>query len=291
MEKRTLGRTGHRSTVVTFGTFSVGRIPQGEADKVIQQFLDHGVNHIDIAPSYGEAMERLSPWMPRIRNQVFLGAKTSRRTKDDAWRDIESIVKRLGVDRFDLFQLHAVINMEQLDHVMGQGGAFEALLEMRDQGMTKWLGITGHGPDVPRTHLEALRRFDFDTIMFPVNAAMYQNPSYRKDAEELIAAARARNVGVQAIKMVARGGWGERAHDANTWYDPHREQEDIDRALWWQLSQPIDTAPSTGEPSLVPKVLDAAERFTPLDKAEQEQIIRSQRPPLPEPRLAILAAH
>ena len=291
MEKRRLGRTGHESTVVTFGAFSVGSASQSEADRTIELVLGHGVNHIDVAPRYGDAMERLAPWMPRLREQVFLGAKTGERTRDKAWENIRDCMRRLNVESFDLFQLHAVITMEQLDEVTRPGGALEALVEMRDQGLTTWIGITGHGPDVPRVHLEALRRFDFDTIMFPVSAAMYRNPDYRRDAEELLSTAASRDVGVQAIKMLARGGWGDRERDSNVWYDPHREQADIDRALWWQLSQPIHTAPSSGDPKLLPKVLDAAERSTPLSREEQEEIVRSQRPPLPEPRLAIPGIH
>ncbi len=290
MEKRTLGRTGNQSTVVTFGTAGLSGVTQEVADTAIELVLEHGVNHIDIAPSYGEAMERVAPWMPKIRDDVFLGAKTNKRTKSEAWEDIRGCMRRLGVDSFDLFQLHSVITMELLDQVTGPGGALEALVEMREQGLTRWIGITGHGPYVPSVHLEALRRFDFDTIMYPVNAAMYRDAGYRRDSEALLADAASKNVGIQTIKMIARGGWGDKARELNTWYDPHREQADIDRALWWQLSQPIHTAPSTGEPTLFAKVLDAAERFKPLGKEEQEEIVRSQRPPLPEAALAILPA-
>jgi aryl-alcohol dehydrogenase-like predicted oxidoreductase len=290
MEKRTLGRTGHQSTVVTFGTAGLSRVTQESADQAVQLILSHGVNHIDIAPTYGQAMERMSPWMPKIRNQMFLGAKTRQRSKDLAWDDINNTKRRLGVESFDLFQLHAVISMEDLDQVTAPGGALEALVEMREQGLTKWIGITGHGPDVPKVHLEALRRFDFDTIMFPVSAAIFRNPEYREAAEELLEAANAKNVGIQTIKMIARGGWGDRARECTTWYDPHREQEDIDRALWWVLSQPMHTAPSAGDVTLVPKVLDAAERFTPMSQAEQEEAVELQHPPLPEPGLGILAA-
>lgn len=287
MENRTLGRTGHESSVVTFGTAGIGRVTQDVADKAIQLILDHGVNHIDIAPSYGEAMERMAPWMPDIRNQVFLGSKTRFRTRDEAWADIESIMKRLNVESFDLFQLHSVIDMDALDQVTAPGGALEALVEMREQGLTKWLGITGHGPYAPSTHLEGLNRFDFDTIMFPVNAAMFRSTEYRQDAEALLAKANARNLGIQTIKMIARGGWGDGERDASTWYDPHRDQGPIDRALWWLLSQEMHTAPSAGDVNILPKVLDAAERFSPLSAEEQETVIDSQSPPLPHPELAI----
>ncbi|MEE8442227.1 MAG: aldo/keto reductase [Dehalococcoidia bacterium] len=290
MEKRILGRTGHESTVVLFGAAGIGQVTQDVADKAIERILQHGVNHVDIAPSYGQAMERIAPWMPTIRDQVFLGSKTRERTKEGAWADIRDIMRRLNVDSFDLFQLHSVTTMDALDEVTAPGGALEALVELRDQGFTRWIGITGHGPEVPRVLLEALRRFDFDTIMFPVNAAMYRNAAYRSDAEQLLATAAAGNVGVHAIKMLARGGWGERERDCTTWYDPHREQEDIDKALWWLLSQPVHTAASTGDVNLLPKVLDAADRFKPLSTHEQEEVVQAQHPPLPEPRLAILPA-
>ena len=290
MEKRRLGRTGHESTVVTFGTAGIGRagMTQEVVDQAVERIVQHGVNHIDIAPGYGEAMERLAPWMPRIRDRVFLGSKTTERTRDSARESIRSAMTRLGVESFDLFQLHSVTDMETLDTVTGPGGALEALVEMREQGLTRWIGITGHGPEVPRVQIEALRRFDFDTIMFPVSASIYRNADYRRDAEELLAQAQSRDLGIQAIKMIARGGWGERERECNTWYDPHREQADIDRALWWLLSQPVHTAPSAGEVTLLAKVLDAAQRFTLLSPTEQEAVVGEQRPPLPEPRLGIL---
>ena len=290
MERRRLGRTLHESTIVTFGAGGVGRqnVNQEVADEAVELILKHGVNHMDIAPSYGQAMERMAPWMPRIRDKVFLGSKTAERTKTEAWENIRRCLRRLGVDSFDLFQLHAVTSMEELDAVTGSGGALEALLEMRDQGLTKWIGITGHGPEVPRVQLEALRRFDFDTIMFPVSASIYRNPDYRRDAAKLLDTASSRDVGIQAIKMIARGGWGERERECTTWYDPHREPVDTDPALWWLFSQPVHTAPSAGEVPLLGKVLDAAERFTPLSATEQEEVLRSQRPPLPEPKLGIL---
>lgn len=290
MEKRRLGRTGHYSTVVTFGTAGIGRVSQAAADKAVQQILEHGVNHIDIAPSYGEAMERLTPWMPKIRGSMFLGAKTRHRTRKDAWQDIQSSMKRLGVQSFDLFQLHSVGTMPDLDAVTASGGALEALLELRERGLTKWIGITGHGPEVPRVQLEALRRFDFDTVMFPLNATLFRNSEYRESAEELLAVAGERDLGIHTIKMLARGGWGEREREHSTWYDPHRQQDDIDRALWWVLSQPMHTAPSVGDVALLPRALDAAERFQPLDTKEQEAVVQSQYPPLPEPGLGILAA-
>ncbi len=289
MEKRTLGRTGHESTVVTFGAFALGYVDQDEADRAIQLALDHGVNQVDIAPSYGQSMERIAPWMPEIRDSVFLGSKTRFFHRDAAWRDVESIMKRMNVEDFDLFQLHSICDLEQLNYATEKDGSLETLVEMREQGLTKWLGITGHGPSVPSTMLEALRRFDFDTVMFPLNPAMARDADYRRDSEALLAECAERNIGIQTIKMIARGGWSSYTRDCHTWYDPHRDQADIDRSLWWVLSQPMHTAPSCGEISLLSKILDAAERFRPLTREEQAAVVASQRPPRGHPALAIPA--
>ena len=288
VEKRRLGRTGHNSTVVTFGAYSVGKLRQEQADLAIQMCLDYGINHIDIAPGYAESMERVAPWMPELRDRMFLGCKTPMRTKDEVWRNVEDIMRRMNVESFDLFQLHSVIDIETLDLVTAKSGALEALVEMKEQGLSKWLGITGHGPSSPSTHLEALRRFDFDTVMFPVNASMYRNPKYRKDSESLINFCNINDVGIQTIKMIARGGWGESKKDCGTWYDPYRDQEEIDESLWWLLSQEIDTAPSCGEFSLLQKVLDAASRFKQLPLEDQENIVSTRVPMDPEPKLAII---
>ena len=290
MQKRTLGRTGHASTIISFGTYAVGWLDQDDADKAIQLVLDHGVNHFDIAPTYGEAMERVAPWMPELRNRIFVGAKTAVRDRDGAWRDVESIMKRMNTDRFDLFQLHSVGDATQLDLATAPGGSLETLIEMREQGLTKWLGITGHGPESPATILDALHRFDFDTVMFPLNPAASRDADYRNDSEALLSECQRRDIGVQTIKMIARGGWGNREKETNTWYDPHREQEQIDRSLWWVLSQPMHTAPSCGDVHLLPKVLDAAERFALLSESEQEDVEATQYPPAPLPALAIPAA-
>lgn len=288
MEKRRLGKTNHHSTVVTFGAYSIGKLTQDRADNVIQKCLDYGVNHIDIAPGYADSMERVAPWMPELRDHMFLGSKTPMRTRDEAWQNIEDIMTRMNVDSFDLFQLHAVIDIETLDQVTSSNGALKALVEMKEQGLTKWLGITGHGPTVPKTHIEALNRFDFDTVMFPVNASMYKNKEYRLDAEKLISICNQKDVGIQTIKMIARGGWGSKLKDLGTWYDPHRSQEEIDTALWWQLSQPIHTAPSCGEYKLLEKILDSAERFKQLDLDEQECIVANQKISQPEEKLALI---
>jgi aryl-alcohol dehydrogenase-like predicted oxidoreductase len=273
MEQRRLGRTGQQSTVVTFGTAGIGRVDQPTADTAIQVVLDHGINHIDVAPTYGEAELRLQPWMSGIRSRVFLGCKTKQRTKDAAKAELHRSLERLGTDRLDLYQLHAVCKAHELDEVTATGGALEALIEAREEGIVRWLGITGHSHDVPRTHLEALRRFDFDTVMFPLNFVLWADPQYRADATRLLDVCRQRDVGIHIIKTIAKDPWGDRPKVYSTWYEPHADQPVIDQAVSFVLSQPISTLASVGDVTLLPKVIAAAERYRPLDGAAQAALL------------------
>ncbi len=273
MEKRRLGRTGHMSTVVTFGAAGIGRVEQDVADRAVQVSLDHGVNHFDVAPSYGDAELRLRPWMPRIRDQIFLGCKTTQRTKEGAKAELHRSLERLGVDRFDLYQLHSVGKRDALDECTAPGGALEALIEAREEGLVRWLGITGHTHDAPSTHLEALRRFDFDTVMFPLNFVLWAIPEFRRDAEALLAECGRRDVGVHILKTVAKDPWGDREKTYTTWYEPFSDQETIDRAVQFVLSKPVTTLCSAGDVTILPKVLEAAERFKPLDRAGEEALL------------------
>lgn len=273
MEKRRLGRTGHMSTVVTFGAAGIGRVEQDVADRAVQVSLEHGVNHFDVAPSYGDAELRLQPWMPRIRDQIFLGCKTTQRTKEGAKAELHRSLERLDVDRFDLYQLHSVGKRETLDECTAPGGALEALVEAREEGLVRWLGITGHTHDAPSTHFEALRRFDFDTVMFPLNFVLWSIPEFRRDAERLLAECGRRDVGVHILKTVAKDPWGDREKTHATWYEPFTDQETIDRAVQFVLSQPVTTLCSAGDVTVLPKVLEAADRFRPLDPAGEEALL------------------
>jgi len=273
MERRRLGRTGHLSTVVTFGTAGIGKVEQDTADRAIQLVLDHGVNHFDVAPRYGEAEVRLRPWMVRIRERIFLGCKTGQRTRDAAKAELQRSLERLGADRLDLYQLHAVGKLHELDECTAKGGALEALIEARETGITRWLGITGHTHDAPRSHLEALRRFDFDTVMFPLNFVLWADPQYRRDAAALLEYCRDRDVGVHIIKTVAKDPWGDRPKTHTTWYEPFTDQATIDRAVAFVLSQPVKTLTSAGDVTVLPKVLSAAERFRPLEATAQEALV------------------
>jgi len=273
MEKRCLGRTGQLSTVVALGTAGIGRVDQGAADRAVQLALDHGVNHFDVAPSYGEAEVRLRPWIPRIRTTIFLGCKTKMRTKETAWAEMHRSLERLGTDRFDLYQLHAVCKLHELDECTAKGGALEALVQAREQGITRWLGITGHSHDAPRTHLEALRRFDFDTVMLPLNFVLWGNPDYRRDIEALFAVCREKNVGIHIIKTLAKDPWGERPRTHTTWYEPFTDPAVIDRAVAFNLTRPVTTLCSTGDVTVLPHFLSAADRFRPLSREEQDALL------------------
>jgi predicted aldo/keto reductase-like oxidoreductase len=275
MERRRLGRTGHSSSVVAFGAAGIGRVPQDVADRAIQAALDAGVNHVDVAPSYGEAELRLRPWLSGIRDRVFLGCKTKERTREGAWAELHRSLERLGVDRLDLYQLHAVGKRHELDACTAPGGAIEALVRAREEGLARWLGITGHTHDAPVTHREALRRFDFDTVMFPLNFVLWADPAYRVDAEALLQACRERDVGVHVIKTLAKAPWDDRPRTHSTWYEPFTEQPVIDRAVAFVLDRPVTTLCSTGDVTVLPKVLEAAARYRPLHAEETAALLET----------------
>jgi predicted aldo/keto reductase-like oxidoreductase len=261
------------SSVVTFGAAGIGRVQQEVADRAIADALAHGVNHIDVAPRYGDAELRLKPWMPKIRKDIFLGCKTIERTREAAKAELGRSLERLGTDRLDLYQLHSVGKLADLDACTAKGGALEALVEAREKGLARWLGITGHTHDAPRTHLEALRRFDFDTVMFPLNFVLWSIPEYRRSVETLLEVCGKRDVGVHIIKTVAKDPWGGHTKTHTTWYEPFTEEAIIDRAVAFVLSKPVTTLCSVGDVTVLPKVLAAAERFRPLNHAEEEELL------------------
>ena len=275
MQTRRFGRTGHMSTVAIFGGAAFSKITQEEADRVIEQVIEAGVNHIDIAPSYGQAEERVGPWMPRERQRFFLGCKTQERTKEGAWNELRQSLKRLQTETFDLYQFHAITKMEELDAVTMKGGALEAFVEARERGLFKYIGITGHGVNAPQIYLEALRRFDFDSVLFPLNFVQLANPEYRKYAEELIAQCNAKDVGTMIIKAITRAPWGERPHTATTWYEPFEKMDDIQRAVNFALSYEITGLCTAGDTRVLPLMLKACENFVQLNQAEREQMIQS----------------
>jgi predicted aldo/keto reductase-like oxidoreductase len=275
METRRFGRTGHMSTVAIFGAAAFWQISQADADAVMQVVLDYGVNHIDVAPSYGQGEERLGPFLRTERKNFFLGCKTYERNHETAWAEMNRSLERLQVDRFDLYQAHAVNTMEELDLVTRPGGSLEVLIKAREQGLTDFLGITGHGIHSPDVFLEALRRFDFDTVLFPINFIQFANPNFRQSASMLLQECRARDVGVMIIKSITREPWGDSHHTRNTWYRPFETPDDIQRAVNFVLSQDITGVCTAGDVGLLPLVLQACAQFTRQTPREQEELIAS----------------
>jgi len=275
METRRFGRTGHMSTVAIFGAAAFSNVSQEDADKAMERIIEAGVNHIDIARSYGEAELRVGPWMPRERGRFFLGSKTTERTKEGAWKELQESLKRLQIEALDLYQIHAVTTMDELDAVTTKGGALEAFLEARQNGLTRFIGITGHGVNAPQIYLEALRRFDFDSVLFPLNFVQMANPEYREYAEELIATCKAKDVGTMIIKSITKAPWGNREHTATTWYEPFDNIEEIQPAVNFALSYDITGLCTAGDTRVLPLVLKACENFTPLSEAEKEEMIQS----------------
>jgi len=273
METRRFGRTGHESTVAIFGAFAVSNLEQDLADEVLEQVIAAGVNHIDVAPTYGDAEERLGPWMVRERERFFLGCKTMERDKNGAAAELRQSLNRLRVDHFDLYQIHAVTKMEELDAATRPGGALEAIVEARDAGLARFIGITGHGREAPAVFLEALERFDFDSVLFPVNFIQYAQPEYRENAEALLRVCRERDVGVMAIKAVARGPYGDQEPTHNTWYEPFTEPDIVQDAVNFVLSQPVTGLCTPGDAGLLPSVLQACENYLTLDESQQEALI------------------
>ena len=275
METRRFGRTAHMSTVAIFGAAAFWEISQEDADTVMEQVIEAGINHIDIAPSYGQAEQRVGPWMPRERKRFFLGCKTMERTKQGAWDEMQRSLKLLQTETFDLYQCHAITTMEELDAVTMKGGALEAFVEARQRGLTQFIGITGHGAEAPKIYLEALRRFDFDSILFPLNFVQMANPEYRKNTEELIATCKAKDVGTMVIKTITKGPWGERPHTATTWYEPFDRQEEIQRAVNFALSYDVTGLCTAGDTRILPLVLDACKNFQRMDAAQMQAMIET----------------
>jgi aryl-alcohol dehydrogenase-like predicted oxidoreductase len=263
------------STVAIFGAAAFYEISQEDADKVMEQVIEAGINHIDVAPSYGQAELRIGPWMRRERGRFFLGCKTMERIKEGAWKEMQESLKRLHTETFDLYQCHAITTMEELDAITSKGGALEAFEQARREGLIKFIGITGHGVDAPQIYLEALRRFDFDSVLFPLNFVQMAIPEYRRYAEELIATCKAKDVGTMVIKTITKAPWGERKHTATTWYEPFDQMAEIQKGVNFALSYDVTGLCTVGDTRILPMVLRACESFTRLSEDELEAMIES----------------
>jgi len=282
IETADFGRTGHASTRVIFGAAALGEVSQRVADETLDLLLRYGVNHIDVASSYGDAELRIRPWLQREPDRFFVATKGDERTADGARAELRRSLDRLGVDHIDLWQLHSLADPIEWDVALSPGGAIEAAVEAREQGLVRWIGVTGHGAQIAATHVRSLERFDFDSVLLPYNFVTMQNSYYAANFEALYRTCRERRVAMQTIKSIALRPWTGRAHTRSTWYEPLERQDDIDLAVWWALSRPGIFLDSVGDVGLLPKVLDAASRSTepPDDAAMTTSVERSRSEPL-----------
>ena len=276
------GRTEHSSTRAIFGAAALSQVTQAEADRTMELVGEYGVNHIDVAASYGEAEVRLAPWLRRYRKDVFLATKTGERDYAAAYDQIRRSLERLQVDQLDLIQLHNLVDAAEWETALGPGGALGACIEARDEGLVRFIGVTGHGIEVAARHKASLERFDFDSVLLPYSYVMMQNPQYAADFEALVSLCAERNVAVQTIKAITRAPWGERAQTRATWYEPLEEQADIDTTVHWVLGRPGFFLNTVGDIHLLPKVLDAADRFEvrPTDEQMRAVVEKQQLEPL-----------
>jgi aryl-alcohol dehydrogenase-like predicted oxidoreductase len=271
METRRLGRTGHLSTVAVLGAAAYARSDPETTARSFDEAIARGVNHLDIAPRYGDAERLVGPLVPAVRDRLFVGCKTMRKNADGVQAQLEESLQLLGCERFDLYQLHAVTDLDELDR---RADAMAAVLKARDEGLTRFVGVTGHEMTAPAAHLEALRRYDLDTVMFPVNPRLWADMAYRADAEALLAVCAERDIGVMAIKACAARPWGDRPRHATTWYEPYTTRDEIERGVCFALSVPgVHAFCTPGDVTLLPLALDAAEGYVPgpLDEVSAER--------------------
>jgi aryl-alcohol dehydrogenase-like predicted oxidoreductase len=271
MERRVLGRTGCEISIIGFGGIVVKDVPQAEADRSVAEAFDRGVNYFDVAPSYGDAEERLGPALAPYRDRVFLACKTMHRTRDEAAAELRASLERLRTDHVDLYQLHALATREDLERALGPGGAAETLVEAREAGLTRFVGFSAHSQEIA---LEAMERFEFDTVLFPINFTEYFQARF---GPAVVERAGQKGMGRLALKAMARQRWpegGDRTAWPKCWYEPVADPEEAALALRFTLSQPITAAIPPGEPRLFRLALDVGERFTPITAEEQAELRR-----------------
>ena len=283
METRTLGRTGQVSTIAVLGGAAFARSDPEETAAAFADAMARGVNHLDIAPQYGLAEELVGPHIPAVRDRLFVACKTLRKNVDGVKAQAEESLRKLQVDRFDLYQAHAVTSLDVLEERMG---ALAEIVRMRDEGLSRFAGITGHDMTVPATFVEALRRFDLDTVMFPVNARLWGDDDYRRDAERLLTVCAERNLGVMAIKAGAARPWRDGERWATSWYEPRR---DIESGVRFTLSVPgVHAFATPGDVHVLRQALDAADAFTPMTADEMRDAVDAVRD---EPLIFPIAEH
>jgi aryl-alcohol dehydrogenase-like predicted oxidoreductase len=273
MEHRRLGRLDRENSVLIFGGAALAEATEEDSDTAIQQALDAGVDHFDTAADYGDSELQYGRWMPEIRDRIFLSTKTGLREKDAAKRQIQDSLERLRVDNVDLLQLHSVGDLEDLDRATGPGGSLEAAIEAKEEGLVGAIGITGHGNEAPATHLEALRRYPFETVLTPWNYILSTDEGYRADYEALVEEVRRQDAGLMIIKTISRRNWpegGANGQRYTTWYEPFDQQDYIDAAVSWVLShEEVTGLAMAGDVTLVPMMLEAEQHRVSREEAEE----------------------
>ncbi|MFX0055772.1 MAG: aldo/keto reductase [Promethearchaeota archaeon] len=260
--KRPFGRTGHVSTRIIFGGYALSNATQSEADGTFALLQEYGVNHIDTAPMYGNSEKVIGPWLAEHRKDFFVATKSRRRSRQGALDDLKRSLERLRIDYVDLWQMHALTNPAGWEKVMGPGGALEAFVEARDEGLVRYLGVTAHGDTAPAMHKRSLDHFDFDAVLLPYNYLQMQKSRYAADFNELVKVCRERNVAVQIMKSIVRRPWSNRSQTYNTYfYEPLDIQDAIDKSVHWSLGLSDSFLTTVGDMRLLPKMLDAAKRF------------------------------
>ena len=282
IEKIAFGRTGHDSTRALFGAAALSRVDQATADRTLEVLLQYGVNHIDTAASYGDAELRIAPWLKRNPGRFFVATKTGARRANEARDELHRSLDRLGLDHVDLWQLHNLADPIEWDTALSPGGVIEAAMQARQEGLVRFIGVTGHGAQIAANHRRSLARFDFDSVLLPFNFITMQLPYYAENFEALVATCRERRVAVQTIKSIAMRPWRDRPHSHSTWYEPLEAQSDIDQAVWWVLGREDVFLNTAGDVNLLPKVLNAASRFEhrPADSDMERFVTRSAQEPL-----------
>lgn len=278
----TFGRTGHQSTRTIFGAAAFWDTPQKDVDATMDLILQHGINHVDTAASYGKSQELLGNWIQRNGRPFFLGTKTEKRTKQAAYDEIRRSLELLHVDQVDLIQLHALHEENDWVTAFSSNGVIKAVIKAREEGLVKFIGVTDHGVPVPEYHLRSIAQFDFDSVLLPYSFVMMQSSHYAENFNKLLELCKERNVAVQTIKGVTRSPWNNIQQNRTTWYRPLEEQADIDLAVHWVFGHPQAFLNTVGDIHLLPKVLDSAKRFAsrPSDEQMQELSQRLEMEPL-----------
>jgi aryl-alcohol dehydrogenase-like predicted oxidoreductase len=276
------GSTGHESSRVIFGAAALGNVSQAEADRTLEMLLEHGINHIDTAASYGDSELRIAPWLKRHPDTFFLATKTEERKYKEAREEIRRSLERLGVDHVDLIQLHNLVDVIEWEFALREGGALQAAVAARAEGLVRFIGVTGHGLSVAAMHRRSLERFAFDSVLLPYNFRQLQDARYREEFEALAAVCAERGVAIQTIKSIALAPWDGRPLTANTWYEPLTDPAEIELAVDWVLGREGIFLNSVGDVNLLRHVLDAAERFEtrPDDATMQALVLRRALEPL-----------